>query len=54
MPYFFSLPKKRDLWHQLHKFFIMKTNNYFKKIAIAAMGLFAFNIQANNLKHHTC
>ncbi|WP_184808044.1 SUMF1/EgtB/PvdO family nonheme iron enzyme [Epilithonimonas hominis] len=28
----------------------MKTNNYFKKIAIAAMGLFAFNIQANNLK----
>ena len=28
----------------------MKTKNYFKKIAIAAMGLFAFNIQANNLK----
>ncbi len=28
----------------------MKTKNYFKKIAVAAMGLFAFNIQANNLK----
>lgn len=28
----------------------MKSLNYFKKVAIAAMGLFAFNIQANNLK----
>ncbi|PZU83454.1 MAG: hypothetical protein DI529_12650 [Chryseobacterium sp.] len=28
----------------------MKTKNYFKKIAIAAIGLFASNIQANNLK----
>lgn len=28
----------------------MKTKNYFKKIAIAAMGLFAVNTQANNLK----
>ena len=28
----------------------MNTKNYFKKIAIAAMGLFAVNTQANNLK----
>ena len=28
----------------------MKTKNYFKKIAIAAIGLFAVNTQANNLK----
>lgn len=28
----------------------MKSQNYFKKIAIAAIGLFAFNVQANNLK----
>ena len=28
----------------------MKSQNYFKKIAIAAIGLFAVNTQANNLK----
>ena len=28
----------------------MKSLNYFKKVAIAAIGLFAVNTQANNLK----